>query len=263
MVSSKGQSVMKRLDWYLLRLKERYQEYITSNFLISYQKSGRTWLRQILANYMSEYYGYPYAKDMAKLIGPVRAARIIYSHANHLSGGIEYSHRYQRRLNGKRVLLQVRSPVELMPDYYNQLKKRVAIDAVDDMNFSDFIRHEKYGVSSVVEFMNFWYSSRSQFEAFYILRYEDALQDIKGVMTDMLLFFKVPIDNELLHKAIRDVENKTEHIRENGVSVSSAGKLISREEGQSGNGQEFFYVSEKDRLYLNTALSRLDTGLGY
>ena len=129
-------------------------------FLVSYPKSGNTWLRFLIANAIKVHYNVEQDVNLFNILdiipsiigdgnlrpegpfGRTDIPRIIKSHS-------AYNPYYYR------VILLVRDPRDVMISYYYYLKDRKQID--DKLEISEFIRHTKYGINRWTEHTKSWY----------------------------------------------------------------------------------------------------------
>ncbi len=124
--------------------------------IVSFPKSGRTWLR-----FMLDYLG----------IWP------FFSHENaDRRASPEYNRENVRLSPYRRVIFLHRNPLDTVVSFYNHAK------FVKDWPYaprkvpetlSEFLRHPRMGVRYIIEFNKAWLDSAAQFDAFLPVRYEE------------------------------------------------------------------------------------------
>lgn len=141
-------SVMKRLR----RRKMRLQGLA----IVSFPKSGRTWLR-----FMLDQLG----------ISPS------FTHENaDRRASLDYMRENIRLSRHRRVIFLHRNPLDTVISFYNHAKYvRDWPYAPDDMpeSLSDFLRHPRMGIRYILEFNKAWLEGADQFDDFLAVKYED------------------------------------------------------------------------------------------
>ncbi len=135
--------------------------------VVSFPKSGRTWLRVML-----DRLGVPLA----------------YTHDE--SG-------YQKRLHlqqlpvdksgyeGYKVILLIRDPRDVAVSGYLMASRRTKLF---HSSLSDFLRDERYGLEKILHFNRTWYDNRHHFADFLLVRYERMKEDTQAVLERVLAF---------------------------------------------------------------------------
>jgi hypothetical protein len=125
-----------------------------SAVIVSYPKSGRTWLRVILE---------------------MLAVELDYIHAGaSLAEGIRFCD--LKVLPLAKPLLMVRNPLDTVASCYFQATKRLKIY---DGTMSDFIQDERYGLEKINYFHSLW-------KDIPVVRYEDMHDSSYSVVLDVL-----------------------------------------------------------------------------
>ena len=141
--------------------------------MVSFPKSGRTWLRVLL-----DRLGIPLA----------------YTHDT-----FDDPHADRSRYAGRRIVLLVRDPRDTAVSLYYQLTKR-------DMTFtgtlSDLIRDERYGVAAILRFQSDWHGLATSWGDFHVVRYEDLRANSAPVLRDLLAFLGLTVSEQALADAI-------------------------------------------------------------
>lgn len=154
-------------DWFLLDGTQAY--------ILSYPKSGRTWLRALLGKALCDHYLLPEDEliDTYHLTHEAGLPGTRFSHdRTHLLVGLPYQWlpRHKRAYRNRQVLLLLRDPRDLIVSCYFQATKRIKVFRG---TISDFIRSPRYGIEKYVRWANVWYAERNIPRAFLMLTYED------------------------------------------------------------------------------------------
>jgi hypothetical protein len=193
---------MRRLAAEPYRLYTEYWLRPRGSFVVSYPKSGRTWLRLMLASVLAAVTGRPLTLDTHSY-GSARGAipRIFFTHdgAGLAKPGPVPSRKESYR--GKTVLLLVRDPRDVLVSHYYQASRRSRRGrAVGDLD--TFVRGP-LGVSRVIAFMNGWAAAQPVPDRFAIVRYEDLHLNCLGELRRCVEFFRIPdVDEDMLTTAV-------------------------------------------------------------
>ena len=146
-------------------------------FLVSYPKSGNTWMRFLIANLMQQNppVGLLDADDLIpivdgkskKFFDSMKSPRIIKSHFSLIPAY-------------KRVIYVVRDPRDVVLSQYHYQVKRGVLkkDASLDNYVQSFIKGEVCPYGSWGENVGSWFSTRRDDPNFLLVRYEDMLADV-------------------------------------------------------------------------------------
>jgi len=135
--------------------------------LVSFPKSGRTWLRVML--------------DAA-------GVHIDYTHDQSGHLGQRHFTEMEHDKSGykdQRVVLLVRDPRDVVVSGYFQATKRIG---VYDGSISDFIRDPKHGIEKIIIFNSDWLASAGVPKGFCLIKYEDMHTRLREVLTEVIRF---------------------------------------------------------------------------
>lgn len=235
-------------------------------FLVSYPKSGNTWLRFLIANAIKVHYRIdqdvnfftiegiipsPRGKINLQPTGPfgrTDLSRIIKSHSAY--------HPYYYR-----VILLVRDPRDVMVSYYHYLKglKRIS----EATTISELIRDDKYGIMSWVKHSKSWYFDHNPAgQRIKIFRYEDFLEDTKLQLFLLMEYLGIIMDNGSLEEAItlsskeRMKASELKHASLNLVNE----KMSFVRQGLANRGRD---LSDSDRKFVEDSSQDIAGLLGY
>ena len=97
---------------------------------------------------------------------------------------------------GKRVVLLVRDPRDVLVSYYFQYTRRGAKERANDAQFdgtiSDFIRQDIGALKSIVAFYNIWVCNRTVPKSFHLLRYEALHHEPANELRTLIDFLGLP-----------------------------------------------------------------------
>ena len=159
--------------------------------IVSYPKSGRTWLRTLLGKAFCEQYGVDEGLlldtyTLTKQTG-VLTTRFTHDGSEILDGkhfrdlDVDRSAKFQ----GKKVLFIVRDLRDVLVSSYFQAVKRAD---VFEGEISAFIRDERFGVQKIVQFLNIWHVNQFFPDDFLLLTYEDMHKDTERALRQALDF---------------------------------------------------------------------------
>lgn len=156
-------------------------------FLLSYPKTGRTWVRVMLGKLLAEHYGRP---ELAEGLLGARASggqatphvpgvpRIVVRHDGnpHTCTPAEISP-HRREFAGCRVMLLIRDPRDAVVSNYFQVTRRQHLFEGD---IGAFLRWPRGSLDAMLRYYNVWAAERATPAAFMLLRYEDLHRDATG-----------------------------------------------------------------------------------
>lgn len=260
----------------------RYLCAVSPYYLISFPKSGRTWIKSFLANYYSYHYKIPLFTDFAPMwrYGKRKnVPRVIMTHAEHRGCTEDEMFQYMDSIRDKKIILVIRSPDKVAFSYYHRLVKRMHDPEVENMELSDFIRSKSLGLPQIVSFINAWYSYKGNFNNFLLLRYEDCVDDPESQFIRLLDFLSCPVDEQDLKTALSRSVDTTRKIEEGGDlseqslirEISQGAQYFESSMGDtddikrySGNDGAFNnHFSKSDLSFMNAEVAKLDSKLGY
>ena len=210
----------KRVERWL-RGREDALKLARADYVIaSYGKSGRTWLRVMLSRFFQVRYGIA----QRHLIGfdnlhrkNAAIPRIFFTHDNYL-GDFTGNRDSKADYAGKKVLLLVRHPADIVVSQYFQWKfrmrpvKKFINDYPahgEDVAIFDFVMREASGLPKIIDYLNLWAREASKVGALHLVRYEDMRARPQEVLRGIVEFMGSPGDAEQIAEAVdfASVEN--------------------------------------------------------
>lgn len=232
--------------------------------IVSYPKSGSTWLRFLVANYLTHnkctflnhHELIPDVHDSIELVHRAKKPRIIKSH-------LPFTSSY------KKVIYLVRDGRDVAVSYYYHLQKYGKIEK--NVKFSEYLNLFNLGnfyneFGGWGEHIHSWLDCElASSEKFLLIRYEDIKQNTLSSFTKILEFLSLDIDQERIEQAVyassfesmKELENQQQdlgkHLRFSDKSI----KFVRN--GRSGDWLNFFSEKDLDTFLANhgDALKRL------
>lgn len=171
--------------------------------VVSFGKSGRTWLRVMLSHFFQVKHGLPEGQLMGfENLHRKNAAipKILFTHDNYLKD-------YTGKGNDKsdyahsKVVLLVRHPADVAVSQYFQWKHRMrpAKKALNDypahgaeISLFDFVMRESSGLPKIIDFMNAWAKAMPALSSLLVVRYEDMRARPEETLGGILDFIGTP-----------------------------------------------------------------------
>jgi len=209
-----------RIDRWL-RGKEEYRKLMLADgVIVSFGKSGRTWLRVML----SRYYQVKYGIGERHLIGfdnlhkKNRAIpKLFFTHDNYLK---DYTGNRDSKADfyDKKVVLLVRNPLDVAVSQFFQWKYRMrpgkkALNQYpehgSDIEIYDFLMDPDAGLNKIIDYLNLWASEAGKIKDLLIVRYEDMRSNTGEILEKIVTFLGTPGEQDLIQEAVRfaSVEN--------------------------------------------------------
>jgi len=171
--------------------------------VVSFGKSGRTWLRVMLSRF------YQVRHDLAErhLIGfdnlhlrNPAVPKIFFTHDNYLK---DYSPQGDSKADyaAKKVVLLVRHPADVAVSQYHQWRHRMrphkkALNAYpgqgEEVGIAEFVAEREAGLRKVIDFMNGWARAMEHLPDLLVVRYEDLRARPEQTLAGLLAFMGTP-----------------------------------------------------------------------
>jgi hypothetical protein len=221
-----------------IRGQEQFKQLNKADFVIvSFGKSGRTWLRMMI----SRVYQLKYNLAERHLIGFENLHRknrqiptIFFTHDNYLKDYTGNSDDKSDYYN-KKVILLVRHPGDVAVSQYFQWRHRMkplkkAINDYplesEDISIEDFVINHPAGLQKVFDFMNLWATEKDALNNLLIVRYEDLKTTPQTTLKQVMDFFESPVDEQTIESAVEfsSFENMKK-LENSGKYMLSGGKM--------------------------------------
>lgn len=198
---------------FLLRIKELikqtyfllWQGRITDVYILSFPKSGRTWLRVLIGKTLAQLFSVD-EKGILNTFQLTRSHPIPVIQFNHDGTDLQYARSYQnlasykKRYREKKIILLVREPRDLVVSNYFQATKR---ENAFKGNISEFIRDPRYGIKKILKFYDNWIDNNFGITDMLVIRYEDLYEDPIQKLEEILEFIGIDgITNQIINEAV-------------------------------------------------------------
>jgi hypothetical protein len=181
--------------------------------IVSFGKSGRTWLRVMLSRVYQQMYKLP----QRALIGfdnfhsmNAEIPKIFFTHDNYVK---DYTGNTDSKADfyDKKVVLLARDPRDVAVSQFFQWKYRMKPGKKTlnkypedgaDVSVFDFVMNEDAGLPNIIRFLNLWGSESPRLESFFLLRYEDLRAEPEKTLRKLLEFMNTPATDEQIRDAV-------------------------------------------------------------
>jgi len=197
-----------------LRGREEFKKLQRSDWvLMSWGKSGRTWLRVMLSRAYtlksgldaSQFLDFDNLKDKDSELPAV-----FFTHNNYLRDYLG-SDQTKTHFQGKKVVLLVRDPRDVAVSQFFQWQFRMKPHKKylndypphqSDISSFDFVLNENVGLPQIIEYFNGWAKVMPQIDNMLLVRYEDMRTDPVKVLTEILTFTQSNISAQQICEAV-------------------------------------------------------------
>ncbi len=252
--------------------------------VVSYGKSGRTWLRVMI----SRFYQLKHGLSERHLIGfdnlhrkNPAIPRILFTHDNYLT---DYTGNAGSKTDylGKKVVLLVRHPADVAVSQYFQWKfrmrpvKKFLNDYPahgQDISIYDFVMWESSGLPKIIDYMNLWAQEAERIGTLHVVRYEDMRAHTQEVLRGIVEFIGDPADAKMIAEAVdfASVENMRA-LEQKKVFWLAGGRMVPGDKSNPnsfkvrrakvGGYRDYFDDAQAARIESLIA-ERLDPSFGY
>jgi Sulfotransferase domain len=197
-----------------LRGREQYRKLRRADcVIVSFGKSGRTWLRVMMSRFFQSKYGlaerHLVSFDNLHRLDPA-IPKMFFTHDNYTK---EYTGNCNSKIDyaGKKVVLLVRHPADVAVSQYYQWQYRMKPNKVvlnrypergQDLPIFDFVTQEWAGLPRTIEFMNGWAGEAASSDDLLVVRYEDMRANPEKVLGEILAFIGSPGSADEIKEAV-------------------------------------------------------------
>jgi Sulfotransferase domain len=205
-------------------------------FLVSYPKSGRTWLRYILSHYLAGYAQLGFEPDLATTfrvlpnfdLVPDRGLPAFVGKSDRLPL-IAVSHLpYAPAVFQQRpAIMKVRNTCDVaVSSYFHQTRQKRRFTGT----IAEFIEHPLLGVPAIIAYLNGWAEALPE-RKHLVVSYERLKADPYKESAAVLDFLGVPVDRSLLEAAI--AAGDFDRMRSLEVEEGIPGHVYDRNDGEA------------------------------
>lgn len=223
--------------------------------IVSFPRSGRTWLMTLIGLNICHYFDISIAQAMVerkKVVDAThdRTDKSLKVHADDL--------KFDPAFKERRVLFLRREPKDVLVSAHLHATKRKG-------NFkgtlSEYIRDPRYGIKKILAFTRLWINNQSVPKSFMTTSYERLVDNTEEELHNILRFLKIPSTLGTRTKAVEDAnidnlrEKEAEGFFVEGVSKPKRPKQIDTYYHRKGGcGGYVDYMTEEDIAYCNEVI---------
>jgi hypothetical protein len=273
-----------RIDRWL-RGKEEFRKLrLADCVIVSFGKSGRTWVRVML----SRFYQVKHGLSARHLIGFDNLHRknpaipkLFFTHDNYIK---DYTGNRDTKADfyDKKVVLLVRDPFDTAVSQFFQWKYRMrpgkkALNQYpqhgSDTSVFDFVMDAEAGLPKIIAYLNLWASESSKIKNLLIVRYEDLRADTAAALERIVNFIGTPGSEAEIREAVNfaSVENMRQ-MEEKKTFWLSGSRMVAKDrknpnsykvrKAKVGGYRDYFDDQQIARMQQLVA-ERLDPVFGY
>ncbi|MEW6740169.1 MAG: sulfotransferase domain-containing protein [Nitrospirota bacterium] len=241
-------------------------------YIVSYPKSGRTWVRFMLQKYIEQLGITPqqfHDKSMLR-ISSDKVIKFEHDQSNWvpIPRSVSELSFNVSLYSGKKIIFLVRDPRDVLVSSWYHLRFRERIYMED---LSSFMHDNLVGINKIIAFMNMWMDNSWVPAAFYPITYEDIHRDPHTTFSSIIKFLGMQVNSEALKRAVTESAfEKMNHMEKRGElkdpwiepGSKTSGNSMKIRKGMVGGYRS--ELSEKDILYLDSVIKeKLNPRLPY
>lgn len=144
-------------------------------FLISFPKTGRTWLMHMLRQ-MKDLSNHPLKNKKHFIFNEHDNSEIIIENGDRNNPLDIFRFTGRIRYRRAKVIFLVRDPRDVVVSHFYQVTKRSKKPFVFN-SISEFVRHDTFGFNRIIKYYNLWYNNRNQPSQFLLIKYEKLFEN--------------------------------------------------------------------------------------
>ena len=267
-----------------LRGREEYKKLLRADWvLMSWGKSGRTWLRVMMSRAYqlkgglsaSELLDFDNLRDQDPLLPAV-----FFTHNNYLRN---YTGNWESKshFKGKRIVLLVRDPRDVAVSQFFQWQFRMRPNKKfindypphgADIDTWDFVLDKEAGVPRIVDYFNGWARAIPELQDLLVVRYEDMRVDPGAVLAQIMAFTGTDVSEQQISEAVEFAAYDNMKKMEQDKFFKGSGARV--KPGDKDNPQSFKvrkakvggyrdYFTDEQCAQLEKMVAELDPMFGY
>lgn len=196
------------------RVRERRRAEL---YIISYPKTGRTWLRMMLKSALHQHLDVPQTDplefcELTQADPRIPRISVVHDDEPHWKKPDQLTMDKHPWYGGKRVILIIRDPRDTMVSLYLQMTRRWRVFIERQKSLHEFIWQERGALHSMIRYYNIWADNRHVPDGLLLVRYEDLHREPVGQLQRALQFLGVAeVPQATIEAAIE--ENRIERVR--------------------------------------------------
>ncbi len=233
-----------------IRGKEEFRKLEAANWiLVSWAKSGRTWLRVMLSHFYQQQFNIPQQHlldfDNFKNMN-ADAPSVFFTHGNYLK---DYTGHKDTKIDfyQKKIVLLVRDPRDVAVSQYFQWKyrmsprKKVLNDYPPheaDISMYEFVMNADCGLPKIIDYFNGWIRDKHRVDQLLMVRYEDLRKNPEQVMSTIFEFTGTPGASQKISDTVEFAayQNMKKHEEKQTIAVN-LGRLGAKQKGNSDSSK--------------------------
>ena len=234
-------------------------------FLVSFPKTGRTWLNYMLKQ-MVKQSNHPLKNNENFIFNEHDNSEIIIENGTRNNPLDVFKFTSRNRYRRGKVLFLVRDPRDVVVSHFHQVTKRAKNPFVFN-SISDFVKDDILGFKRIIQYYNLWFFQKDIPKDFLLIKYEDLLNQGVDTLSEINKFFNIDISKDKIEKIYsessankmrkKEKENKLEGFTDFGKDRD---KLKVRNAKIGGFINE---LSEDDILFCNKEMKLLNSYYNY
>ena len=210
--------------------------------VVSFGKSGRTWLRVMISRVYQLKYGlsrrYLLGFDNFHYKNP-QIPKIFFTHDNYIK---DFTGNENSKVDfyNKKVILLVRDPRDIAVSQFFQWKYRMrpgkkAINQYPeqeeaDISVFDFVLRPNAGLPKIITFLNLWAEEFPRIKDILVVRYEDLRTHPEEILGRIMNFLGTPATEEQIGDGVAFASyDNMKKMEQKGVFWLSGGRLVPRD----------------------------------
>ena len=263
------------------------QKILCDNFVVSYPKAGRTWLKILLVKYFQLHFGLK-IKERAVFTKPHAIRKetgndsvpiIKFEHMLGIINDIDNGKDWAEKLNIMNlssayrltnVVLLCRDPRAILVSMYFHQSHRLVGKYQYKGPLTEFI-YKNECLDRIIKYYNAWAEYKHVPKNFLLIRYEDLYKDTKGVLKLIVEFLGIENINENhLIAAVKFASfNSMKKMERANIFGSGAMGLVDKDDNESFKVRQgkidgyLDYLSDDDLVFINKKMEKLNPFFGY
>lgn len=231
-------------------------------YIVSYPKSGSTWLSFLVANAGLKYFKVNKQINFFNyhhIIPDIHDGRDIKENIHPFNSRIIKSHSFFNPFY-KSVLYVIRHPEDVMISYFIFLSK---LGRYKD-NISKFIRSKKFGISSWVNHVDGWLSNNNPALGIIVIRYEDLKNNSSKEIINLFEYLGYSLSNEdaeyaTLKSSFLNMKKMEQQIYKNGRQIADGFEFVRRGKLKDSNNM----MSNEDKEFISNSAKKIMKKFNY